>query len=141
MSQKTSGGSLTVRKGAKSIFSLLLVSLLVLSCVSVVVSQSDQKRARETAKVRDKITKCASKANSFSEVKLRKRGKLRGEIHNPDDNKFTLTELPSRRDIEISYEEVSSVRCEDFTYRMYSRAFLFAILAAAAVAGISAAVH
>jgi hypothetical protein len=141
MSKRFSGESLKLGKSARSFFSLLLLSVLVFSFGSVVVSQPDQKRAREIAKVRDKITKCASKANSFSELKLKHRGKLRGQVRNPDDKKFTLTELPSRRDIEISYEEVSKVRCEDFTARMYGRAFLFALITGVAMAGIAAVAH
>ena len=105
----------------------LALVLIYFSLFSCVAAQSDQKRVRETAKMREKIIKCANKANSFSELKLRNGPKLTGPIYRPGDEKFSFIEIPSHRVSEIRYENVSSVWCGDFTARMNRRVLLICL--------------
>jgi len=63
----------------------LALVLIYFSLFSCVAAQSDQKRQRETAKIRDKIIKCANKPNPFSELKLRHGPKLTGPIYRPGE--------------------------------------------------------
>src|SRR5215470_17070743 len=93
---------------------LVLIYFCLVPCVA---AQPDQKRVRETAKMRDKIMKCANKHDPFSELKLRNGTKLIGNIYLPGSNKFTLLEIPSHRVNEILYENDSSVWCGDITAR------------------------
>ena len=110
----------------KRSLALVLVYVCLVPCAT---AQSDQKRARETAKIRDKIIKCANKRPyPFSELKLRNGTKLAGNIYSPTDYKFTVEEIPSHRLEEIRYENVSSVWCGDFTARMNRRALLLPLL-------------
>ena len=117
---------------------LVLVYVCLVPCVA---AQSDQKRVRETAKMHDKIIKCATKRPfPSSELKLRNGTKLFGNVYSPRDNKFTFVEIPSHQMAEILYEDVSSVYCGDFTARMNRRAILLPLaLLGIAVSVIAAA--
>ena len=92
------------------------ISLVLASTLTLVYTlpadaiAQDQNRAREAAKVREKIVSRGTGPRATVEVQLRGGTRLFGIIHEAGVERFTLIEIPTHRSIDIAYSDVKKVR-------------------------------
>lgn len=97
-----------MRTKIKILFLTVLVFLVALVRVTPIHAQS--KDADQTARIKAEVARRVASDKSKVKIKLRNGEELRARIDHADDDAFTITEDKTKRQTQLAYADVASVK-------------------------------